>query len=236
MKRWSVGDVMTRDVASVTTGATYREVVNLLADKGISAAPVVDDQGRVLGVVSEADLLHKVEFTGSSEPPKTFEGRKTRRARVKSAADRAGDLMSSPAVTTGADTSLAEAAKVLDANDIKRLPVVDQAGKLIGIVSRADLLRFYVRSDDQILQDIQRGVLAQTLWIGPNEIETVVTSGVVRLRGKVDRRSTAALITQLTAGVAGVNDVRDELTWEFDDSQMSDPGYYRAHPFSGPPR
>ncbi len=236
MKRWSVDDVMTRDVASVTTGATYREVVNLLADKGISAVPVVDDQGRVLGVVSEADLLHKVEFTGESQPPKTFEGRRTRHARVKSAADRAGDLMTSPAVTTTAQTSLAEAAKLMDANDIKRLPVLDAAGRLVGIVSRTDLLRFYVRTDEQIRQDIERGVLAHTLWIDPDALDVRVTSGVVRLRGKVDRKSTAALIAQLSAAVAGVTDLQDELTWEFDDSDISDPAYYRSHPFSGPPQ
>jgi len=175
-----------------------------------------------------------VEFADDTEPPKLFTGRSRRQARVKSAADRAGDLMTAPAVTTTPETSLAAAARLLDAHDIKRLPVVDEEGQLVGIVSRADLLRIYTRTDDQILEDIHQGVLRQTLWIDPKLIEVDVISGVVRLRGKADRKTTAMLIAHLCGGVAGVTQVQDELTWDFDDTKMTDPAYYRSHPFSGP--
>jgi CBS-domain-containing membrane protein len=193
---------------------------------------VRDEAGRVLGVVSEADLLHKVEFLGDTEPPKVFTGRAKRQARVKSTADRAGDLMSAPAVTVRPRTTLAEAARLLDAHNIKRLPVVDEGGRLVGVVSRADLLRIYTRPDDQILEDINQGVLRNTLWIDPKQIDVQVTAGVVRWRGKVDRRSTAMLVAHLSGGVAGVTEVQDELSWEFDDSKLDDPAYFRSHPFS----
>jgi CBS domain-containing protein len=235
MKRWNVGDVMTRDVVSVRTGTTYREIVQTLAEHGISAAPVLDRQGRVAGVVSEADLLYKVEFSDGEEPPKVFEGRSVRRSRVKSGADRAADLMTAPAITATPETSLARAAKLLDTNDIKRLPVVDTSGNLVGIVSRTDLLRIYTRSDEQITEDIQQELLSQTLGIEPQLVDVTVDSGVVMLRGKVDRKTTAKLIVHLCSGAAGAAAVNDELTWEFDDTKISDPAYYRAHPFSGPP-
>jgi len=233
MKRWTVSDVMTREVISVRDDTDYRELVHTLATHGISAVPVLDSGGRVAGVVSEADLLHKVEFAGETEPPNFFEGRAMRQARVKSAADRARDLMTSPAVTAEPDMPLAQAARLLDAHNIKRLPVVDASGQLVGIVSRTDLLRFYLRSDEQISQDIYEEVLKQTLWIEPTLVDVEVTAGVVRLRGKVDRKTTAMLISHLCAGVAGVTEVQDELTWEFDDTKTTDPGYYRSHPFSG---
>jgi predicted transcriptional regulator len=188
----------------------------------------------VVGVVSEADLLHKMEFAGDKGPPKLFAGRARRRALVKSEADRAADLMSSPAVTVAAGAPLAAAAKLLDENNIKRLPVLDDAGRLLGIVSRVDLLRIYTRTDDQITEDIREGVLRQTLWVDPSGFDVQVAAGVVRLGGDVDSKSTATLIAQLCGGVAGVTEVHNELRWAFDDSKMTEPGYYRGHPFSGP--
>jgi CBS domain-containing protein len=234
MKSWTVGDVMTREVVSAGQETDYRALVRALAANGVSAVPVVDEAGRVLGVVSEADLLHKVEFLGDTEPPKIFTGRSKRQARVKSTADRAGDLMTAPAVTVRPDTALAEAARLLDAHNIKRLPVVDEGGRLVGILSRVDLLRIYTRPDDQILEEIQQGVLRKTLWIDPKQIDIQVAAGVVRLRGQVDRRSTAMLVAHLSGAVAGVSEVQDELSWEFDDSKLDDPAYFRSHPFSAP--
>jgi CBS domain-containing protein len=234
MKRWTVGDVMTRDVVSVGERATYRELVQTLAAKGISAVPVVDGAGRVVGVVSEADLLHKVEFAGAEEHPKGLGGFIRRAARVKSEADRAADLMSSPPITAAARMSLTEAVRLLDTNNIKRLPVVDDGGNLVGIVSRADLLRMHTRTDEEILDDIRERVLRETMWIDPASLDVRVEAGVVSLGGQVDRKSTATIVDQLCSGVAGVVDVRNGLTWGFDDTEMNEPGFYRTHPFSGP--
>jgi CBS domain-containing protein len=234
MKRWTVGDVMTRDVVSVGEKTTYRELVQTLAAKGISAVPVLNPAGRVAGVVSEADLLHKVEFAGAQEHPKGLGGLIRRAARVKSEADSAADLMSAPAITARPGTSLTEAVKLLDSNNIKRLPVVDEDGNLVGIVSRADLLRIHTRTDEEILDEIRERVLSQTLWIDPKSLDVTVTAGLVGLGGQVDRKSTATIVEHLCSTVAGVVDVRNELTWEFDDTEMNEAGFYRTHPFSGP--
>lgn len=234
MRQWNVGDVMTRDVVSVGEETSYHELVRVLATNHISAVPVVDGAGHVKGVVSEADLLRKVEFAGDTEPPRLFAGRARREARVKSEADRAADLMTSPAVTVRADESLSAAAKLLDTHNIKRLPVLDERGALVGIVSRADLLRLYTRGDDQIREDIREGVLRHTLWIDPEMVDVQVSDGVVGLRGDVDRRSTAELIVHLCSGVAGVTKVRSGLQWAYDDAKEAEGGYYRTHPFSGP--
>lgn len=232
MRKWTVGDVMTADVVTVGRETRYLEITRLLADRGISAVPVVDDAGRVVGVVSEADLLRKVEFAGPDSPQPLWQWPSQRAARVKSEADTALQLMTSPAVTIEAGAGLAQAAKLMHEHDVKRLPVVDSSGKLAGIVSRTDLLRVYLRSDAQIRDEIVDGIIKRTLWIDPISVEVDVMDGKVALRGRLDRRSTATLLVRLVTAVPGVIDVSDELRWEYDDDLESAAGYYRSHPFT----
>jgi CBS domain-containing protein len=136
-----VADVMTRDVTAVDVSTSYQRIVNLLAERRISAVPVVDDFQRVLGVVSQADLLHRIEETQPVRARLPWEGRQRRAARVKGNATVAADLMTEPAVTTFASVSVTHAARQMDDLKVKRMPVVDDLGRLIGIVSRGDLLR-----------------------------------------------------------------------------------------------
>ena len=232
MKKWTVGDVMTHDVVTVGEGARYLEITRLLAESGISAVPVVNGERRVIGVVSEADLLHKVEFAGSGMAKPLWQRPSRRAARVKSMADTASRLMTSPAVTIEPGADLAQAAKLLHEHDIKRLPVVDSSGRLVGIVSRTDLLRVYLRSDADIRDEIVDGVLMRTLWIDPVSLQVDVVDGRVALRGRLDRRSTARLLVRLMSAVPGVIEVRDELAWEYDDDPEAAAGYYRSHPFT----
>ena len=232
MRKWTVGDVMTRDVVTVGEETRYLEITRLLAESGISAVPVVDGARRVIGVVSEADLLHKVEFAGSEAVKPLWQMPSRRATRVKSVADTASQLMTSPAVTIVPEADLAQAAKLMHDHNVKRLPVVDSAGQLTGIVSRNDLLRVYLRSDSQIRDDIVGGVVKRTLWIDPVSVEVDVVDGRVALRGRLDRRSTATLLARLVAAVPGVIDVSDELRWEYDDDPEAAAGYYRSHPFT----
>lgn len=232
MRRWTVGDVMTRDVVTVGEAARYLEITRLLTEGGISAVPVVDGARRVLGVVSEADLLHKVEFAGSDTVKPLWQRPSRRATRVKSVADTASQLMTSPAVTIGPEADLAQAAKLMHDHNVKRLPVADSTGKLVGIVSRTDLLRVYLRSDTQIRDDIVDGIVKRTLWIDPVSVEVDVVDGRAALRGRLDRRSTATLLVRLVATVPGVIEVSDELRWEYDDEPEAAAGYYRSHPFT----
>jgi CBS domain-containing protein len=218
VRQWTVQDVMTRDVAQVSPDAAYREVVDLLIDRGVSAAPVVDTSGQVLGVVSEADLLHKVEAVGEQERRRII--RASRRAMEKAHAATAGDLMTAPAVTVGPDATVTAAARRLESERVKRMPVVDEAGHLLGIVSRRDLLRMHSRPDQDIRADVVQQVLRHTLWIDSEAVTVDVDRGTVTLTGRLDNRSLAGLAVELAAEVPGVVSVVDKLSWAFDDSEL----------------
>src|SRR5947207_11121421 len=167
MKRWYVGDVMTRDVVSVGTTTGYKEIADLMVRHSISAVPVVDAQRHVLGVVSEADLLAKLEYA-DRVPRHPLAARRIRADRQKAAGDTAGELMTTPAVTVGPTETVTRAARLMDAARVKRLPVVDADGRLVGIVSRRDLVRLYTRPDPQVRTSVTEGVL-RLLWIDPTE-------------------------------------------------------------------
>lgn len=218
MRQWTVADVMTRDVVSVRTDATYREIVDALVDNAVSAVPVVDGHDHVLGVVSEADLLHKVEAVG---PPRPRTVRRPARMSVaKARGATAAELMTAPAVTVEPGVRIADAARRLEARRIKRMPVVEPDGRLVGIVSRRDLLRMHTRPDGDIRADIVENVLRQGLWIDPFSVDVDVTDGIVTEAGKLESRSVARLAVALTREVAGVVDVVDRLTWEQDDLKL----------------
>jgi CBS domain-containing protein len=228
MQRWTVKDVMTTNVVSVTEQTPYKEIVESLAQNAVSAVPVVDDGTRVLGVVSEADLLHKMEFTGLEPHMHLFERKQRRTARAKASGDVARNLMSSPAVVVSSSAPISAVAKTMDEEKVKRLPVVDEEGRLVGIVSRADLLRVYLRDDAAIQDEIREEVVRRTLWIDPDTITATVERGVVTLAGTADRRSTAQIAARLCESVAGVVEVVDQMTYAYDDTAD-----LRRHNFMG---
>ncbi|MCX4472888.1 inosine 5'-monophosphate dehydrogenase [Micromonospora sp. MW-13] len=220
MRTWQVRDVMTTDVAAVREGTAYREIVDVLTGRRVTATPVLDDARRVLGVVSEADLLHKVELLGQPHERRVFPGRRHREARVKAGATLAGDLMTAPAVTVAPDASLVEAARLMTDRRVKRLPVVDDLGRLVGIVTRGDLLRVHLRPDADIRRDVVCEVLRRVLAVPDGAVDVTVHDGVVTLTGQLDRRSTVHLALRLTAQVSGVVEVVDALGFAVDDAPL----------------
>lgn len=217
MRTWQVDDVMTTDVATVRESTPYREIVDLMASRHISAVPVVDDFRRVVGVISEADLLYKVELIGEPHERRIFEGRRRHAARVKADATLAHELMTAPAVTVLSGTPLVAAAKQMDRERVKRLPVTDDLGRLIGIVSRGDLLKVHMRPDEDIKRDVIDEVLKRVLAVDDGLVDVAVADGVVTLSGRLDRRSSTEIAARLAAQVSGVVRVADGLTYEFDD-------------------
>ena len=212
-----VKDVMTPEVVVVAPDCGFKHIVDVLADFKVSAVPVVDN-GIVIGVVSEADLLHKVEFGGALAPARLFERRSQRNAREKAAGETARDLMSSPVVTVSPDASIGAAARLMEQHHVKRLPVIDEAtGQLVGIVARRDLLRRYLRPDAEIRREVVDDVLLRTMWVDPVDITVTVEEGRVTMTGRPDRRSTAQIAVRLARGVDGVVSVTDKLSWRFDD-------------------
>lgn len=233
MRTWLVNDVMTTGVVTVREDTAYREIVDTLAERQISAVPVVDGNGRVVGLVSEADLLHKIEF-GGGEERRIFASRRRRTAQAKAHGAVAADLMSAPAVTVKTGTTVTAAAKLMDDGQVKRLPVTDEQGRLTGIVSRADLLRVYLRPDAAIERDVVNDVLRRTLWVEPGKVEAQVRDGVVTLTGSTDRYSTKQLAVKLTHAVAGVVEVVDQLGFDYDDRKLAEASHYGPNPWGMP--
>lgn len=224
MRTWQVGDVMTGDVATVREATPYREIVDVLVRRGISGVPVVDGFRRVLGVVSEADLLHKIEHTGEPERRRIFESRRRRGAHGKAGALLARDLMTAPPVTTYAEASLPAAARTMDREQVKRLPVLDDLGRLVGIVTRGDLLRVHLRSDAAIREDVVQEVLHRILAVRDGLVTVQVRAGEVTLAGRVDRRSAADLAGRLAAQVSGVVRVSNRIVFDADDTALVEAG------------
>ncbi|MFJ3099795.1 CBS domain-containing protein, partial [Streptomyces hydrogenans] len=197
-----VGDVMTHTAVAIGRDAPYKEIVALMDEWKVSALPVLEGEGRVVGVVSEADLLAKEAFRGTDPRPEVDEDA------AKAGAVRAGDLMSSPAVTVRADATLAEAARIMARRRVKRLPVVNGIGLLEGVVSRSDLLKVFLREDGEIEAEIRRSVLGGPVLTG---VDVTVTEGVATLRGRLADRSLVPLLARAARAVEGVVDVRVEL-------------------------
>ena len=219
-RRWTVRDVMTADVVFVSPDTGYKEIVESMLGNAVSALPVVDDVGHVVGVVSELDLLHKVEFATEEPHRRLFERQRVRVARAKGAADTAQDLMTSPAIVIRDNATVAAASIVMHRQGIKRLPVVDAHGMMLGIVSRGDVLRGFLRSDAEIRWEVAEEVLRRSMWLEPYEVQATVDRGVVTLKGHVERRSMAEVTVELVRATVGVVDVVDKLTYRTDDTNV----------------
>lgn len=218
----TVGDVMTRSVVSVRPWTPLKEVAQLLIERRISGVPVVDDDGQLLGVVSEADFLVKEQGASAvrHRPLSRFfgESRASQTRLAKIGALTAGEAMTAPALTIAPGRHIAEAAAVMTARGVNRLPVVDD-GRLVGIVTRADLVRAYVRSDDELAATIRDDVLLRILWLDPAGFTVRVHDGVASVSGRVERRSTAEMVERAVSMVPGIVDVEADLPWAVDDSR-----------------
>ncbi|MFF4007619.1 CBS domain-containing protein [Streptomyces sp. NPDC001717] len=201
--RYTVSDVMTHTAVAIGREASYKEIVELMHQWKVSAVPVLEGEGRVVGVVSEADLLPKEEFrrTDPVLPDQLEEA-------SKAGGVLAEELMSSPAVTVHPDAPLAEAARIMARRQVKRLPVVNEVGMLEGVVSRSDLLKVFLRPDEELEEEIRRAVLAELAPDGT--VDLTVREGVVTLRGPVRDRALVPLLARAIRAVEGVVDVRME--------------------------
>lgn len=215
-----VGDVMTTEVVTVPPGESLKEVARLMVERRISGVPVVDGEGRVLGVVSEADLLVKERGVRESrggplawlvDPLEVGE-------RLKIEARVAGEAMTSPAVTIEPHRLVASAAERMLEQGVNRLPVV-VGDRLVGIVTRADLVRAFARSDAEIVREIREDVVGEHMLLDEHAVGVEVDDGEVLLSGELGRRSQVDLLPRLAAQVPGVIGVESRLTWREDDTR-----------------
>ncbi|GGY89000.1 hypothetical protein GCM10010300_36400 [Streptomyces olivaceoviridis] len=209
---------MSRNVVRARPDTPFKELVRLLEENDVTALPVVDELDRPMGVVSEADLLRKsadqTDPTGRTPMPhlEAWE-------RAKAEGSRAEELMSAPAVCARPEWTVVEAARLMETQNVKRLPVVDDADRLLGIVSRRDLLRVFLRRDEALREEITGELLRRTLGLDPRDVTAEVRDGRVTLTGTVEYRSLIPVVEQLCRGVDGVVSVSGNLSYRKDDSR-----------------
>jgi CBS domain-containing protein len=212
-----VRDVMTTEVVAVEPSTPFKEIAARLARHRISAVPVLDADRRVLGVVTEADLLLKQEHPDPEAKVPPIWSRRRRRERKKAAAVVAGKLMTAPVTTVSPTATLAEAARRLHDAGVQRLPVVDETDRLVGIVSRADLLTVFTRPDQAIESEIMDEIIVDDFGMAPSRFVVHVDDGVVVLQGRTERRNLIPDLVRAVHGVEGVVRVEGRLTFDLDD-------------------
>ncbi|MFD5464568.1 CBS domain-containing protein [Kitasatospora sp. NPDC127059] len=222
MRHRIVGELMTTAVVHVRPDTGFKEIARLLAEHDITSVPVLDHEERPVGLVSEADLLlneaAQEDPAGLLLTPQLSPGEHTR-----SQATAAEGLMTSPAVCGRPEWTVVEAARLMQREHLKRLPVVDEAGRLVGIVSRSDLLRVFLRQDRAIREEITHEILDRTLGLAPGCVDVRVNEGRVTLTGTVEHRALVSVVERLCRSVDGVIDVTSSLDFRTDDTAALHP-------------
>lgn len=208
---------MTRDAITVAPDADFKQIERLLAQHHVGALPVVDAEGRPLGVVSETDLVLKTEAALAA--PAGI-GPRARRQRSKAAATTAQVLMTAPPISVEPGERLAAAARLMRQHAVNQLLVVGE-GRLLGVVSRGDLLKSFLRADEDIRDDVLQGVIHGIMWLNPVEFEVSVIDGVVGISGVIERRSHVEILIDLIRGVEGVVAVRPAVSYRLDDRNLA---------------
>jgi CBS-domain-containing membrane protein len=205
-----VKDVMTDEVVVVRPGATFKEMAARLRQHRVSAFPVIDENRRVIGVVSEADLLAKEAL---ADDHTAITGILHHQGYKKAEGLTAGDLMTHPAMTVGPEDSVEHAARLMYTLQVKRLPVVDAGGYLVGIVSRSDLLTVFDRTDEQIRAEILDDIILREFLIDPAVFMVNVADGVVTIQGNPETADVGHNLITRIRHVQGVVAVNDKLAY-----------------------
>jgi CBS domain-containing protein len=208
-----VKDVMTTQVIWVERDTPFAAVAAALRQHRVSAFPVLNETGEVIGVVSESDLLNKMALGGEDHMPGIIDGIRRHKQLEKARGVTAAELMTAPPVTVSPEDTVAHAARLMYQRGIKRLPVVDAVGHLAGIVSRSDVLAVYGRSDAEIAEDIRTSVLSTEDPAVPGAFDVAVTEGVATLVGRPQTREQGHEIAFRTRHIQGVVAVRDRLEY-----------------------
>jgi len=207
----TVKDVMSTHVIAVRRSAQYKEMAAMLRSQRVSAFPVIDEDNKVIGVVSETDLLTKEALEGSV--PRTVQGLTRQRVRSQVDGVTAADLMTKPAVTISPDQTVTDAARLMYNRRVKRLPVVSGDGTLIGIVTRSDVLSVYSKPDAQIQDEISKDLIVGVFLCDPARFTVTVKDGIVTVEGTPETTQVGLDIIDAVRHMEGVVAVRDRLTY-----------------------
>jgi len=216
-----VSELMTEKVLTIGPEAPIKDVAKVLITSGISGLPVCDIEGRVLGVISEGDILYKEHdpAEGHLGGPLGWivDGTLNSAAVNKAKALTAKKAMTAPAVTIAPWESVSEAARIMCQRHVNRLPVVKD-GLLVGIITRADLVRAFTRTDAELERELTEDVVERTMWIDTGNVEVSVKDGVATLSGRLEQRSDVELLHRLVARVPGVLATESTVAWNVDDT------------------
>jgi CBS domain-containing protein len=209
-----VRDLMQADVLTTTVEASLKDVARTLVENRISGMPVCDADGRVVGVISEGDILFKEQGRPEqrSAPLGWLLDGGSRTELKKATARTVGDAMTAPAVTIRPSSSATAAARLMIEQSVNRLPVVTQDDRLLGIVTRADLVRAFARQDAEIATEIQKDIVERVLWAEPSAIAISVREGEVEVAGELETSTDVEIFEQLVAKVPGVVSVQSRVT------------------------
>lgn len=211
----TVKDVMSTHVTAVRQNVPYKEMAAMLHEQRVSAFPVIDEDNKVIGIVSEADLLTKQALEGTV--PRTMDlSLTTESMRSRTNAVTATDLMTKPPVTIGADETVTRAARLMFDQRVKRLPVVSDDGTLIGIVTRADVLSVYSRPDGAIQHQVAQDLIPDTFLCDPGRFSITVKDGIVTIEGTPETSRVGHDIIDAIRHMEGVVFVRDRLSYPTD--------------------
>jgi CBS-domain-containing membrane protein len=223
----TIKDVMTDQVVAVRREASFKEMAARLREFRVSAFPVIDENRRVIGVVSEADLLAKEALADDHAGiPAAVTGILHHKDHQKAEGLTAGDLMTHPAVTVRPEDSVEHAARLMYSLQVKRLPVVDRGGYLVGIVSRADLLAVFDRTDEEIHAEIVNDVILREFLIDPAMFMVTVENGVVTVQGNPETAEVGHNLVTRIRQVQGVVVVRDKLVYPPTDRHIAGLYYF----------
>jgi CBS domain-containing protein len=204
---------MSTHVIAVKQDAPYKDMAAMLHQQRVSAFPVLDDDNKVIGVVSETDLLTKEALEGTV--PRTLLSRQER-VRKQVNALTAADLMTKPPVTIGPDEAITHAARLMFDQRVKRLPVISDDGTLIGIVTRSDVLSVYSRPDAEIRQQVTQDLIPGTFRGDPDRFTVTVKDGIVTIHGTPETTTAGLDIIDAVRHMEGVVAVRDRLSYPDD--------------------
>lgn len=206
----TVAEVMTTRVVTVGPDAPVTVAARIMRDAGVSGLPVIDSAGRVVGILTEADLLHRAVVTDSPEE------RANRGSRDQGSGSTVADFMSRDFLGVRRDDPLAKAARLMEKARVRRLVVAGDGFTLEGIISRSDVVAALARSDAELCGEIRSRVVGEVMGLDPNEVDVTVNEGVVTLAGVVRERREADRLARLAGKVLGVSRVESALTWEAD--------------------
>ncbi|HUN31159.1 MAG TPA: CBS domain-containing protein [Trebonia sp.] len=219
MEHRQVREVMTTKPVTVLSATSLKSLAGILVNLRVDAVPVLSAEGKVLGLITEMDLLKKEELQqdlGISRRPR----RSSQRQRLIAAAETAGELMTTHPVTVRPDTPVAEAARLMERHQVGCLPVVDESGKLLGLAGPRELLRVLLRPDAEIKSEVISQVLTGYLGTNPLLVRVEVSDGVVRMSGELERKSMLSSVLPAVRAIDGVIDVEGEFTYAIDDTRL----------------